>query len=557
VALIQSRLDAVASIRHVELSDFLMKLSALHLRTHIALQVLLILITATWGMTYFLAHHLRRDMIVLLESQQLASADDIANSIDEELQFRIRMLEATASRMTTEMISHPEQLKQYLKSNPDLIIPFGIGVIVISNEGKGIVDHPHQVGHLGDTFIGHEYFKQVISTNKPYVGTPRIGRYSKKPEVGFAVPIFDKTGKRISVLVAYSELSDSDLLGPVIKSVEGEFKDRILLFSARDRMIITGTDPTRTLTPAPPLGNNLLLDRFLDGFEGSGITNNLRGVELFASAKSIPTAGWVVRVGVPTKIAFAPIRQMEKMAYSIASVVTILVGVLIWFVIKHSMSPLYEASVQITRMTKNKAHMEHLPIRRNDEIGQLIACFNSLVTERKSLEATLAHKANIDFLTMTNNRGHFMEIAEAELNRAKRYDKDLSIVMLDIDNFKHINDSRGHKSGDAVLVKLVEVCVQMLRRVDTLGRIGGEEFAILLPETPKEEAVEVAERIRTALSSVKVSVDQGRPIDFTVSIGVANLCDKDDEVDDLLNHADKALYDSKQSGKNRVSVAIQ
>jgi diguanylate cyclase (GGDEF)-like protein len=534
-----------------------MKLPALHLRTRIALQVLLILITATWGMTYFLAHHLRKDMIVLLESQQLAAATDIAHSIDEELQFRIKVLEAIASKITPEMIAHTEQLKHFLKSNPDLNIPFGIGVIVISNEGKGIAEHPHHPDQLGATFSEREYFNQVIATNKPYVGTPRMGRFSKKPEVGFAVPIFDQTGKRISVLVAYADLSDADLLGPIVKSVATEFKDRLLLFSARDRMIITGTDPARTLTPAPPLGNNPLIDRFLDGYEGSGVTTNLRGVELFASAKGIPTAGWVVRVGVPTKIAFAPIMHMENMAYSIASGVTILVGILIWFVIKRSMSPLYEASVHITRMTANKAHMEHLPVRRNDEIGQLITCFNTLVTERNSLEATLAHKANIDFLTMANNRGHFMEIAESELDRAKRYGKNLSVIMLDIDNFKHINDSRGHKSGDAVLIKLVEVCMQMLRRIDTLGRMGGEEFAILLPETPKEEAAEVAERLRNALSETTLSVNQGAPIKFTVSIGVATLNDKDDNVDVLLSHADRALYDSKRGGKNRVSVADQ
>ena len=177
------------------------------------------------------------------------------------------------------------------------------------------------------------------------------------------------------------------------------------------------------------------------------------------------------------------------------------------------------------------------------------------ISERKALEIELLRQAHIDFLTGVSNRGYFMERAEQELNRALRYDKPLSLIMLDIDFFKQINDSYGHKAGDLVLKKLAEVSLNTLREVDLLGRLGGEEFAVLLPETEKSQAIEVAERLREALSQAKVLLDRGGlPIRFTVSMGVSSLDSKDSNIDVLLNLADKGLYTAKENGRNKVCV---
>jgi diguanylate cyclase (GGDEF)-like protein len=147
-----------------------------------------------------------------------------------------------------------------------------------------------------------------------------------------------------------------------------------------------------------------------------------------------------------------------------------------------------------------------------------------------------------------------MELAEQELNRAVRYGNPLSIFMMDIDFFKRVNDTHGHKVGDIVLKKLAEICQQTLREVDVIGRLGGEEFAILLPETGKIESTEAAERLREAIENAKVSLESGLPLQFTVSIGVSSLLSKEDNIDVLLNCADKALYRAKKSGRNRVCV---
>lgn len=175
------------------------------------------------------------------------------------------------------------------------------------------------------------------------------------------------------------------------------------------------------------------------------------------------------------------------------------------------------------------------------------------ITDRKNLELLLEQQAHIDHLTGLDNRRHFLEKAEKELLRAKRYNSDLSLLMVDIDNFKRINDTYGHKSGDMVLKRLATIFITSLRDVDIIGRIGGEEFAILLPETPMPEAIETAERLRTRVNEAGVPIEQGLPIKFTISVGVSSKTSQDMNVDLLLSLADKALYEAKHHGKDQVS----
>ena len=176
------------------------------------------------------------------------------------------------------------------------------------------------------------------------------------------------------------------------------------------------------------------------------------------------------------------------------------------------------------------------------------------ITERKNLELELTRQAHLDYLTGLSNRRHFIEQGDMELARAKRYDTDLSLIMLDIDYFKNVNDTYGHQVGDIVLQALSKSCHEILRRFDLAGRIGGEEFAVILPETNGKVAIEVAERLREAIAKLEVTIPIGLPLHFTVSIGVTTLFDKQVNIDMLLNQADKALYQAKETGRNKVCV---
>ena len=175
------------------------------------------------------------------------------------------------------------------------------------------------------------------------------------------------------------------------------------------------------------------------------------------------------------------------------------------------------------------------------------------ITERKRLETELFRQARFDYLTGLSNRRYFLERGEEELRRAGRYGKQLSVGMMDIDNFKKINDQYGHDAGDAVLKTLADVCIETLRDVDIVGRMGGEEFAVLMPETDFAAALEAFERLREAFAGALVPlVSRVDGIRFSVSIGVANHRSAVDRLEDLLKLADQALYQAKASGKNRV-----
>jgi diguanylate cyclase (GGDEF)-like protein/PAS domain S-box-containing protein len=176
------------------------------------------------------------------------------------------------------------------------------------------------------------------------------------------------------------------------------------------------------------------------------------------------------------------------------------------------------------------------------------------ITERRTLLDQLERQAHQDYLTGLCNRRYFLELGELELSRTQRYGNALCLLMLDIDHFKSINDSHGHKAGDKVLQTFGKVCQETLRDVDIVGRLGGEEFAILLPQTGLEKAVEAAERLRDIIGGTDVMLAAGLPLRFTVSIGVTLLKGNDVNIDMLLDQADKALYEAKQTGRNKVCI---
>ena len=163
-------------------------------------------------------------------------------------------------------------------------------------------------------------------------------------------------------------------------------------------------------------------------------------------------------------------------------------------------------------------------------------------------------QARIDPVTGIANRKHFLELAEVEWNRYCRYQRPLSLMMIDVDHFKTINDAFGRQAGDRILADIARVLQSVKRYSDALGRVGGEEFAVLLPETTLPQAKMAAERFRRAVAEQAVAVN-GEPIKATVSIGVAEAWEAAANIAALMNRADQALYLAKSAGRNRVETA--
>lgn len=173
------------------------------------------------------------------------------------------------------------------------------------------------------------------------------------------------------------------------------------------------------------------------------------------------------------------------------------------------------------------------------------------VSERRRLEANLRHMAATDFLTEVYNRRALFEAARREVRRSARHGHPLALLVVDVDRFKRINDTLGHAAGDTALCHLVALCRESLRGEDVLGRLGGEEFCILLPETDSVGALEVAERLRVRVAASRLQVEGGT-IAMTVSIGMAALQPGETTWESLLKRADQAVYRAKAAGRDRV-----
>lgn len=177
------------------------------------------------------------------------------------------------------------------------------------------------------------------------------------------------------------------------------------------------------------------------------------------------------------------------------------------------------------------------------------------ISDRKQLENELEALATRDSLTGVLNRRECSRVLIEELERARRYNRPLALLWIDFDHFKEINDTWGHAAGDSVLCSISSLLEDSVRSVDTLGRFGGEEFVLILPEMDVAEAEETAERLRQRVCNQPVALESGHNIRLTISIGVAVFPDHGDTLDALCAAADKAMYRAKKQGRNCIAMA--
>lgn len=183
----------------------------------------------------------------------------------------------------------------------------------------------------------------------------------------------------------------------------------------------------------------------------------------------------------------------------------------------------------------------------------LLARVRAALREKDRLDL-LEKWATTDPLTELLNRRHFFELADRELERSRRLKSELSFIMLDIDHFKHVNDSFGHLVGDNVIILLANILKDALRKVDFCCRFGGEEFVLCLPDTPSQGAWEVAERIRTQVACTPLLTPENKEVSIQISLGIAS-SKRDQNVELVLKRADDALYQAKEAGRNQTKVA--
>ncbi len=207
-------------------------------------------------------------------------------------------------------------------------------------------------------------------------------------------------------------------------------------------------------------------------------------------------------------------------------------------------------SLSVGRVKSEKPFTEE-----DGKILKSLAFIFSFIVKEEMEKEELMEKAIRDYLTKLYNRLFLEEEGRREIERAKRYNYPISLIMFDLDDFKRINDEYGHSKGDEILIRFAQVLRSRVRKTDIPVRLGGEEFVVLLPHTCLEDAVNVAERVRSAFENMIFRFDSS-VVRLTVSAGIACCDPVDCGLDTLLYKADKAMYKAKREGKNKVEVFV-
>jgi len=238
-------------------------------------------------------------------------------------------------------------------------------------------------------------------------------------------------------------------------------------------------------------------------------------------------------------------------AFALALAISLYAGVRLARPVMTDVEALRQGALRLTR-----GELSHrVGAGSADELGDLAAAFNAMAERIEKDRAALTELATRDGLTGLLNRREFLRLLREELERSRRYGRSCTLLMLDIDRFKAVNDTWGHPAGDAVIRAVAERVGNELRPTDRAARYGGDEFAVLLPETVAQGAMMAAERMRGAIASTPIAISSDQSISVTISIGVAACPANGADEQALISSADKALYGAKQGGRDRVVAA--
>ncbi len=211
-------------------------------------------------------------------------------------------------------------------------------------------------------------------------------------------------------------------------------------------------------------------------------------------------------------------------------------------------------SLFLMATARNYSRNYNQAIRLQFEREHLVEQLEERIEHQVKLSEELHRLSITDSLTGAPNRHLFEEESEKAFNRFLRYNHGLSILVIDLDHFKNINDRYGHKAGDKVLQVFSQSCKSIVRSTDTFARVGGEEFCFLLEQTSRDHTLEVANRLKAMIANLEILLDNGESIQITISIGCSLVKESDSNIDDAYIRADRALYQAKENGRNRVEI---
>ena len=522
---------------------------SLGLKARILLVVATLFMVGIWGLAWRTVAVIQSDIEKLLAEQLSTAASYVASDIDTKIQLRLRALKQLAGTITPELLNDPARLQAHLKRMADpLLTSLNLNFFVVNREGVAIADQYALPGGLGSSFRDRPFFTLAMASEQPVITEPVIGRLVPKPLVTIAQSLRDASGQPVAVLAGTLFPSNTDLFGQMEGTSLGE-TGYFIVISPKSRLIVSATDTKRIMQKIPEGANLLLERRIREGFDGASIAMTSTGLETFTVSRRLPTTGWVLVAGMETREAFVPISNQKRQIYLLALFMTAVMVLVLRQVLARLLVPLVKASASMQQMVDGKAAFAPLPVRRSDEVGQLIESFNALVLWRTVAEHQMEFLAQHDALTALPNRLLVEDRFGQAAGFADRSGHKMALLSLDLDKFKSINDSLGHGLGDALLKQIASRLCDQLRDTDTLSRQGGDEFLLLLPSLEDGDAtLPVLGKLMECLQAPFHI--EGHELSTTASIGVALYPEDGTDFSTLLKHADMAMYQAKEAGGN-------
>ena len=523
----------------------------------IGLGTLLVLAAVLWCL--FAAPPAARTLLRnMMAGQQLSMANYVARDIDHSITARRALIKELAASLPPTLLTQQENLAQWVRDKQIIHPLFDGGLLVLlPQRGALLAQYPELPGRDKFVYATSDWYLAARQAHQPVMSAPQRGPVSGLPVLVMAMPLRDAAGRVIAVLAGVAILNGPGFLDRLqeIRSVAGS---DFLLISPADKLFVSASDPAMTLTSTPAPGRNLLHDRAMQGYRGIGITTNVHGREELAAIASVPSTGWFVVARVPTEHVFYPIEVMRS--FLLKNTVLIIAGMIatLLLLLPRILRPLTDAAHSMREMADGRRELAPLPVARRDEVGTLVAGFNYLVLRLrekdaalKASEERLEFMAHHDALTGLYARAMLEDRVQQAFARAARHGAHCAILFCDLDDFKPINDQFGHAAGDAVLCQVAQRLLLGRRKTDTVARIGGDEFVILLTDLPHPHhtARVVAQQL---LARIKEPFEfDGQTILLGASVGIALYDTASSSGAELMAQADSAMYRAKRAGKNK------
>jgi diguanylate cyclase (GGDEF)-like protein/PAS domain S-box-containing protein len=348
------------------------------IKTRATVLTLILSIVSTWFIIIFVVGILREDMQRQSGIQQLSTVSLLANEINHEIKERLQSLEIVAGDLVKNTNGDPRKQQVYLESLSTLRDHFNGGVSILDAGGTVVADVPIKANRVGLNFMDSEVTASTIRSGVSSISPPILGKAAKAPVIVMVVPVFDAKGHITGAISGVINLAQSSFFDLISTSHYGHTGDFVLV-APKHGLIVTSSVKGRRIQTLQVVGSSPMIDRFNQGFEGSVVGLDAKGVEVLSSVKTVPVTGWYVAASLPTTEAFAPIRDRQVQLLIITLLLTAMSGVAIWWMLRRQLSPLLATVSTLSRLTTEQLPLASLPIVRNDEIGQLIGAFNGLL----------------------------------------------------------------------------------------------------------------------------------------------------------------------------------